>query len=68
MGKVELVLMEWFQQKQALHLPHVLVKKKYVPWLTNVSKSLQKTSLKKWFDGENDSPNVEFIWNNIPVK
>jgi len=36
--------------------------------MKNVSKSLEKVSPEMWWDGENDSPNVEFIWNYIPVK
>jgi hypothetical protein len=36
--------------------------------MKNESKSLEKVSPKMWWDGENDSPNVEFIWNYIPVK
>jgi hypothetical protein len=36
--------------------------------MKNVSKSLEKVSPKMWWGSENDSPNVEFIWNYIPVK
>jgi len=43
-GLVELVLMEWFQQIQPLHLPAVLVKM-YSLLLKNVYKSLKKVCL-----------------------
>ena len=36
--------------------------------MKNVSKSLEKGSPKVWLHSANDSPNVEFIWNNIPVQ
>jgi hypothetical protein len=32
--------------------------------LKNVSKSLKEVSLKMWLDGENESLNAGFIWNN----
>jgi hypothetical protein len=43
-GLVELVLMEWFQQIQPLHIPAVLVKM-YCLFLKNVYKSLKKVCL-----------------------
>jgi hypothetical protein len=33
-----------------------------------VSKSLKKVRLEIWFDGENESFNAEFMWNNNLVK
>ena len=33
-----------------------------------VLKSLKKVRLEMWFGGENESRNIEFIWNNIRVK
>jgi len=32
-----------------------------------VLKSLKKVKLEMWFGGQNESRNVEFIWNNICV-
>jgi hypothetical protein len=45
---IELVLTEWFQQIQPLHLPVVLVKI-YCLLLKNVYKSLKKVRLAKGF-------------------
>jgi hypothetical protein len=36
--------------------------------MKNVSKSVEKVSSEMWWDVESNSPNVEFIWNYIPVK
>jgi hypothetical protein len=33
-----------------------------------VLKSQKKVRLEMWFGGENESRNIEFIWNNIRVK
>ena len=34
----------------------------------NVSKSLMKVRHNMWFEDENESFNVEFIWNNNVIK
>jgi hypothetical protein len=36
--------------------------------IRSVSKSLKKVRHEMQFDGENESFNTEFIWNNTPIQ